>query len=421
MPVREEGQGPAAHARGEAKVDKDGREAVLVHVVEEALDVKHEGSTVEPAAVGDVDIVQEGEAGVEGAGKGAGAKLGGGDEAVGIDVIEEALGDGLLKEFAEALQERNRAVVLSRRVVVAARLGNDNDQCSLPGGRVVSDPNTCVGEGCKVVLGRRPSHLEDAPGLAREARGRRVGGLLEVALQFVRGEGVELACGTRGGIVGLVEAHVAWIVNKEAGRKEGGNAFSVKDQRAVGVPERRDRGGLPAMAPLGNIPDVGGGDSAVGPGALGRSGDAAEGTKGVVTGGVRSVAEQLGREGALVRPPGVGVSTGGAAAFHCHGAGVVDGALQGGSGCVDGGRGEEVLNGPQGGKDGVKDGVPSVRGIVVHGRVEGAKQGGGGGSKGVGRVPPDAHAAVVRSQGGLPVERGGGKVAGVVSRKVVPG
>ena len=45
MMIGEEGQGPIAHARRETKVDEDGCEAVLVHVVEEALNVKHEGST----------------------------------------------------------------------------------------------------------------------------------------------------------------------------------------------------------------------------------------------------------------------------------------------------------------------------------------------------------------------------------------
>ena len=65
----------------------------------------------------------------------------------------------------------------------------------------MSDPDASVGESSEVVFGGRPSHLEDAPGLAREARGRRVGGLLKVALQLVRGEGMELAFGTRGGIV----------------------------------------------------------------------------------------------------------------------------------------------------------------------------------------------------------------------------
>ena len=58
--IREEGQGPAAQARGEAKVHEDGRKAILMHVVEEALNVKHEGGAVEAAAVGDVDIVAAG-------------------------------------------------------------------------------------------------------------------------------------------------------------------------------------------------------------------------------------------------------------------------------------------------------------------------------------------------------------------------
>ena len=73
------------------------------------------------------------------------------------------------------------------------------------------------------------------------------------------------------------------------------------------------------MAPLGDIPDVGGGDRTVGPGALGRSGGAAKGAKSVITGGVRRVAEQLGRKGTLIRPPRVSVSTRGAMVLHCHG------------------------------------------------------------------------------------------------------
>ena len=68
---------------------------------------------------------------------------------------------------------------------------------------------------------------------------------------------MELARGARGGVVMLVKAHVARIVDEEAGRKEGGDAFSIEDQRAVSVTERRDRRGLPAVAPLGDIPDVG--------------------------------------------------------------------------------------------------------------------------------------------------------------------
>ena len=286
MPIGKEGQGPATHAQGEAKVLKDCREAVLVHIVEEALNVKHEGSTVEAAAVRNMDVMEEGKAGVQSAGEGAGAKLGGGDEAVGVDVVEKAFGNGLLKELAEALQKRDGVVVFGRRVVIAPRFGDDNDQSGLPGGGVVTDPNAGVGESSEVVLGGRPSHLEDAPGLAREARGRRVGGLLEVALQLVRSEGVELARRTRGGIVMLVKADVARIVDEEASRKESGDAFSVKDQGSVGVTERRDCRGLPAMAPLGDVPDVGGGDSAVSPGVLGCSGDAAKGAKGVIAGGV---------------------------------------------------------------------------------------------------------------------------------------
>ena len=124
-------------------------------------------------------------AGIQSAGEGAGAKLGGGDEAMGVDVVQEALGDSLLEKFAEALQERDGAVVLGCRVVIAPRFGDDHNQGGLPRGGVVTDPNAGVGESSEVVLSGRPSHLEDAPGLARETRGGRVGGLLEVAFQLV--------------------------------------------------------------------------------------------------------------------------------------------------------------------------------------------------------------------------------------------
>ena len=124
-----------------------------MYVVKEAFNVEHEGSAVEAAAVRDMDIVEEGEARVQGAGEGTGAKLSGGDEAVGVDVVEEPFGDGLLEELAETLQKGDGAVVLGRRVVVAPRFGNNNDQGGLPRGGVVADPNTSIGEGGEVVLG----------------------------------------------------------------------------------------------------------------------------------------------------------------------------------------------------------------------------------------------------------------------------
>ena len=60
--IGEERQGPATHAGGKAEVQEDGYKAILMHVVEEALDIKHEGSAVKAAAVRDMDIMEKGEA-----------------------------------------------------------------------------------------------------------------------------------------------------------------------------------------------------------------------------------------------------------------------------------------------------------------------------------------------------------------------
>ena len=86
---------------------------------------------------------------------------------------------------------------------------------------MVADPNTGIGEGGEVVPGGGPSHLKDAPGLAREARGRHVGGLLEVALQLVRSEGMELLRGARGGVIRLMKVHVPRVGDEETGREAG--------------------------------------------------------------------------------------------------------------------------------------------------------------------------------------------------------
>ena len=91
---------------------------------------------------------------------------------------------------------------------------------------------------------------------------------------------------------------------------------------------------------------------------------------------VRGIAQHLGGEGALIGPPRVGVGARGPTALHGHGAGVVDGG-------VDGGRSEKVLDGPEGGQDRVKNGVPDLGGIIVHRRVERAQEGGGTEASGV--------------------------------------
>ena len=68
---------------------------------------------LQATVVCDMDIVKEGEASIQRARKGTGAKLCGGDEAMGVNVVKEPLGHGLLKELAEALQEGDGAVILA--------------------------------------------------------------------------------------------------------------------------------------------------------------------------------------------------------------------------------------------------------------------------------------------------------------------
>ena len=244
-----------------------------------------------------------------------------------VNVVEEPLGDSLLEEFAEALQKGDGAVILSRCVVVAPRLGNDDNQGRLPRGGVVTDPNARVGKSSEVVLGRGPRHFEDTPSLAREARGRRVGGLLEVALELVSGEGVELPRGARGRIVRLVKADVTRVVDEEASCKEGGDTVRVEDQRAVSVAQRRDGRGFATMAPFSDVPDIGCRDSVVRPCAFGCRRNAAKGTEGVIAMVVRGIAQHLGGKGALISPPRMGVGARGPTAFHGHGACIMDGTL----------------------------------------------------------------------------------------------
>ena len=78
----------------------------------------------------------------------------------------------------------------------------------------MADPHTRVGQGGEMIFHQWPSHLENAPRLAREARGRHIGGLFKVVLQFIGGEGVELSCGVGGRVVGLMRVNIAMVINK---------------------------------------------------------------------------------------------------------------------------------------------------------------------------------------------------------------
>ena len=146
-----------------------------------------------------------------------------------------------------------------------------------------------------------------------------------------------------------------------------------------------------------------------------------EGADGVVVGIFRGIPEHPGRKGTLVSPPGVGVSTGGTAALHGHGAHIMDRTLQRGSGGVNSSQSEEVLDGPQGGQDGVQDGMPGFRGFIIHGGVEGAQEGRRDGGKGSGSVSLDTQATMVRAQRRFPVKGGRREEARVVGGKIVPG
>ena len=61
-----------------------------------------------PPPVRDMDIVHQGKAGIEGARECTRPQLHCGDKAISVNVIQHALGNGLLQEFGEALQEGNR-------------------------------------------------------------------------------------------------------------------------------------------------------------------------------------------------------------------------------------------------------------------------------------------------------------------------
>ena len=136
---------------------------------------------------------------------------------------------------------------------------------------------------------------------------------------------------------------------KEPGSQEGSNVVSVEDQGAISLLKCGNGRGFLPVAPLGNVPHVGHCDCPVCPGAFGGRSDATEGTQGVLAGIVGGIPEHLGGESALVSPPRVGMCARGMAAFHGHGAGVMNHTLQGGSGGIDGSQSEEILDGPQGG------------------------------------------------------------------------
>lgn len=87
----------------------------------------------------------------------------------------------------------------------------------------------------------------------------------------------------------------------------------VKSDRPITVMESGDVGGATAMAPLGNIPDIGHGDRTISPGALGSCGDMAEMAQSSVAVTRGAIADSLGSQSAPVRLPRVSVGARGMA------------------------------------------------------------------------------------------------------------
>ena len=139
--------------------------AIFMDIIEEPLDVKHQGTALEPAPMCNMDIVHEGEAGIKGAREGTCPELRCGNKAISINVKQHVLGDGLFQEFGEALKEGDRAVVFSHCIIISPRLQDNHDQGTTPLSRVVAHKETHIGKDGNVIFHTLPSLLQYAPRL----------------------------------------------------------------------------------------------------------------------------------------------------------------------------------------------------------------------------------------------------------------
>ena len=134
-------------------------------IVEEPLDVKHQGTALEPTSMCDMNIVHEGEASIEGAREGMCLKLRCGNKAISVNVEQHVLEDSLFQEFEEALEEEDRAVVFSCHIIIPPRLWDNHDQGMTPLSQVVAYKKTHIGKDSNVIFHTLPSLLQYAPRL----------------------------------------------------------------------------------------------------------------------------------------------------------------------------------------------------------------------------------------------------------------
>src|ERR1700761_2854137 len=110
----------------EAKVVQHSCQAVLMHVVEEALNVEHDGCTMKPCPVCNLYIVHQGMACIQRAEEGLCAKLRCEDQVISVNVVQHVLGNDLLQELGQAFKQGDQMVVLSHCIIIPAQLGNNH-------------------------------------------------------------------------------------------------------------------------------------------------------------------------------------------------------------------------------------------------------------------------------------------------------
>jgi len=191
LPIRKEGQVPVTNLRGEPKVVQHSHQVVLVHIVEEPFDVKHQGCTMKACPLHDLYVMHEGQTHIQHAGESLRAKLHCGDQVVSVDVVQHALGNGLLQELGQALQEGDWVVVFSHCIIIPPQFEDDHHQDTTPAGRVMPNEEACVGKGGDMFGDTQPSLLQYASSLSRKAWGHCRGHGLQALPQFLHQEQVE--------------------------------------------------------------------------------------------------------------------------------------------------------------------------------------------------------------------------------------
>ena len=105
LSISEERASPVAVLRRVPQVCHYLMESVSFDVVEEAPDVKQQYADLKFLVHCRLNIVDQRQPGIKSGGEAAGAELGGVDQSVFVDSVEEPLGDRLLKELGDAFQQ----------------------------------------------------------------------------------------------------------------------------------------------------------------------------------------------------------------------------------------------------------------------------------------------------------------------------